>query len=290
VSARELASIAFGCSRQGVLVCLRAYFDGSGKEDDHPVITVGGYLADASTCESIEDAWHEAMGGNTFHFVASDKREIEFHKKLAGIVNREGVSIISASLEIAPFYEVLFQNAHPQELGPAFSACAYAAIAFTELILAKQGKQNEKVHYTFEKGDREHEISNIFKDWDEKNSRLSGLRGYGFEPKRVTLLQPTDLIAGVVQNCVISALNAFPSLDNGTARTQLQTFERHYSSDGLTAAVVRGHDHDKCWIVNARNFSFLDGVSIDFFRTHPDQLAERRKRLSYRPRPKKVKP
>lgn len=290
MSAREIAGIAFGRERKGILVNLRAYFDGSGKEDDHPVITVGGYMADADLCDAIEDDWVKAMHGRTFHLADSDSREIEFHKRLAGLVNREGVSIISASLEIAPFYEVLFKNEHPQEIGPAFSACAYAAVAFTELILAKQGRQNEKVHYVFEKGDREHEVSNIFKDWDSKNSRLSGLRGHSFEPKQGTpLLHPTDLIAGVVQRCVMAAYGAFPSLDNGIARTQLQTFERHYSPDGLTSAVVRGHDGDKCWIVNARNFSFLDGVSIDFFKRHPDQLKTRRKRLSYRPKPKKVK-
>lgn len=163
-------------------------------------------------------------------------------------------------------------------------------MAFTELILAKQARQNEKVHYVFEKGDREHEISSVFKDWASRNSRLSGLREHSFEPKQGTpLLHPTDLIAGVVQRCAMSAYGALPCLDNGIARTQLQTFGRHYSRDGLTSAVVDGHDSDKCWIVNARNFSFLDGVSINFFKRHPDQLKARKKRLSYRPRPKKAK-
>jgi hypothetical protein len=290
VSARELASIAFGRSRKGILVCLRAYFDGSGKEDDHPVITVGGFLAESSICDSIEDDWETAMGDRgTFHLADSNSDDIEHHKELARIVNRKGVDIISASLEVAPFYEALFRTTHPQEIGPAFSACAYAAIFFAELILAKRGQQGEKVHYVLEKGDREHEVSKVFNDWDKKNSKFSGLRGHSFVPKKTTsLLHPADLIAGVIQRCAISAHDAFPSLDNGLARTQLQTFSRHYSEDGLTQAVVSGHDHDKCWIINPKNFTFLDGITINFFAHNPEQLKKRKKRLSYRPKPKRV--
>ena len=228
------------------------------------------------------------MGDGVFHL--ADSNDVDLHKELARIVNRKGVAIISASLEIAPFYKALFKTTHPQEIGPAFSACAYSAIVFTELILAKEGRQGEKVHYVFEKGDREHEVSKIFNDWDKKNSRLSGLRSHSFIPKKTsTLLHPADLIAGVVQRCVMSAIEGFPSLDNGLARTQLQTFERYYSKEGLTAAVVSGHDHDKCWVVNAQNFTFLDGISIEFFRHHPEQLGTRKKRLPYRPQQKKVK-
>lgn len=37
-SVRELASISFGRSGEGIFLALRMYFDGSGKENDHPVI------------------------------------------------------------------------------------------------------------------------------------------------------------------------------------------------------------------------------------------------------------
>jgi hypothetical protein len=62
VSVRDISGIAFGRHRKGILVTLRAYFDGSGKEDDHPVITVGGFFADVPTCEAIEQDWEEATG------------------------------------------------------------------------------------------------------------------------------------------------------------------------------------------------------------------------------------
>ena len=147
-----------------------------------------------------------------------------------------------------------------------------------------QGTQLQEVRYVFENGDRQHEITKVFTDWNEKNSRLHGLRSVSFEPKRTPLLEPADLIAGVVQRCALRAFKAFPSLDNGLARTQLRTFERHYSGDGVTAAVVSGHDTDGCWIANAKNFKFLDGVSRDFFKRHPEQLKQRRKRLPFKPR------
>ena len=151
-----------------------------------------------------------------------------------------------------------------------------------------EGTQQRKVHYVFEKGDREHEIIKVFNDWSEKNSVLSGLRGHGFESKQTTtLLQPADLIAGIVQRCVLRQFNAFPSLDNGLSRTRLKTFERYYSEDGATAAVVSGHDENSCWVANAKNFSFLDGVSKNFFQRHPQQLKKRLKRLPFRTKPKK---
>jgi hypothetical protein len=140
------------------------------------------------------------------------------------------------------------------------------------------------VHYAFEKGDREHEIKKIFADWNSKNSEYKGLRSHTFLPKNTTLLQPADLVAGIVQRCVVSAFNAFPSLDNGLARTRLQTFDRHYSGDGVTATIVSGHDHDKCWIVNPKSFDFLDQIGSRFFERHPDQLKKRMKQSPYKPK------
>jgi hypothetical protein len=298
VNVSEISSISFGRLREGVLVALRVYFDGSGG-DEHPVITVGGFLAETSICEDIERDWEAATGNRLFHLKTfgtpkcelgshswAESQRAEFLKRLAGIVNRTGCSIISASIELESFNKAIRGIPHPHEIGPAFSFCAYAAVVDVEVLLTKWDLDKEKVHYVFEKGDREHEIANVFADWDAKNSRLYGLRGHGFEPKKTTtLLQPADLIAGIVQRCVIRSHEAFPCLDNGLARTQLQTFDRHYSSDGVTAAVVSGHDHDKCWIFNASNVQFLGGISQRFFNRNPGQLSKRKKRLSYKPKP-----
>jgi len=297
VSAREIASIAFGRFRKGWLVALRAYFDRAGDEADRPVITVGGFLADSSVCEDIERDWETATGKRTFHLTDfgtkycalgsgewTPPERASFLKKLAGIVNRPGCYIVSASLEVAPFNEAIRKIVHPQELGPASSVCAYAAVVSVEVILTKEQREQQKVHYAFEKGDREHEISNVFSDFEEKNSRLSGLRGHSFLPKDTTLLQLADFISGTVQRCLIKAHTALACLDNGLARTQLQTFQRHYSRDGVTAAVVAGHDSDKCWIFNPSNVQFLGNIGKRFFERYPEQLPKRKKRLPYKPK------
>jgi hypothetical protein len=280
-------------------VSLRVYLDESGKENDHPVITVGGFYADSSVCEDIERDWKAATGGRLFHLktFGTSKCELgsrgwteieraDFLKRLASIVNRPGCVITSVSLEVEEFNKTLGNLTFPQEFGPAYSACAYGVIGFTEIRLMNQGIQKQKVHYVFEKGEREHEIAKVFGDWDKKNSILNGLRGHGFEPKRTTLLQPADLVAGIVQRCVRQAFQAFPCLDNGLARTQLNTFERHYSADGVTAAVVAGHDLKNCWVANPKNFDFLDNVSKEFFKRHPEQLEKRLKRLPFKPKSK----
>jgi hypothetical protein len=297
---REIASIDFGRERKGVLVSLRVYLDGAGKEGSHPVITVGGFYAEASVCEDIERDWEAATGGKLFHLknFSTPKCELDsigwtqpertdFLKRLAAIVNRPGCVITSVSLEVEDFNKTLGNLKFPQEIGPAYSACAYAVVGFMESRFMSEGTQRQKVHYIFEKGDREHEIIKVFGDWSKKNSVLSGLRGHSFEPKQTTtLLQPADLVAGIVQRCMVRAYAAFPNLDNGLARTRLNTFERHYSWDGVTSAVVSGHDTNSCYVANAKNFKFLDGVSRDFFTRHPEQLKERSKRLTFKPKSK----
>lgn len=282
-----------------MLVCLAVYFDGAGKEDDHPVITVAGFLADAAVCEEIECDWIDATGGQVFHLTDfgtnkcalgsrcwDEPKRGEFLKRLASIVNRPNVTIISASLEVAPFNEVLEQVENPQEIGPAFSGCAYAALALAEFMIMKQERAHLKTRYVFEKGDREHEMLNVFNDLSKNDSKFYGLRGIGFEPKQTILLQPADLITGVVQRCLISAHRSFPSLDNGLGYVRLNTFERYYSSDGVTSAVVSGHDLESCRIYNARTFLYLDQMSTEFFQSRPSELEKRRKKLKFKPKKK----
>lgn len=299
---REIAGLNFTHDRWDVLVSLKFYLDGAGKEDANPVITVAGFYAESGLCDQIEKDWLQATGGKPFHFTDFGQpscqlgsaawpsgERIAFLKRLAGIVNRSNCNVTSVSLEVAEFNKTLGNLEHPQEIGPAFSACAYASVAFAESRFMNQGTQRQRIDYVFEKGDRQHELVKVFGDWDEKNSKLSGLRGISFYPKQTALLEPADLIAGVVQRCALRGFKALSTLDNGLARTQLNTFERYYSGDGVTAAIVSGHDTDKCWIANAKNFKFLDGVSKEFFQRHPEQLPKRRKRLPFRPTAKATK-
>ena len=102
---RELARIAFGRARKGwlVLLDLGGYFDASGKEGDHPIVTVGGFLATAKNCELIERDWEKATGGKLFHLVEFGTKDCKlgshawnrekragFLRRLTGIVNRPG--------------------------------------------------------------------------------------------------------------------------------------------------------------------------------------------------------
>jgi hypothetical protein len=300
VSPHELAGIFFGRGRKGGIVALCAYFDGAGDEGQDAVITVAGYYAESTLCETIEREWEEATQNRVFHlkdfgqphcklesFKWTGDQRRAFLKKLAGIVNRPGVGIISSTVEVEHFYKKLATTAHPNEIGPAFSGCAYAAVAITEFQFMKELKQGEEVRYVFEKGDREHEMSNLFADLAKKDSKMFGLRGHAFEPKKTTLLQPADLIAGIVQRCALRAYEPLKSLDNGMAYTFLNTFERHY--DEVTCAVVTGHDDKTCWIVNAKSFEYLDLISKAFLEEHPEQLSKRKKRYTYKPKGNKSK-
>lgn len=282
-------------------MALKVYLDGAGKEDDHPVITVGGFFADPNVCAEIEDQWIAATQGKVFHLTdfGNPKCQLgsaqwtvpdraQFLKKLASIINRPDCSIVSASIQVKEFNDVLFGAAHPQELGPASSGCSYVAVLNVEAVLLNEHRQRQEVDYVFEKGDREHEIKKVFADWNSKNSAYRNLRSHAFLPKKTTLLQPADFVAGVVQRCLVAAFKAHPiiGLDNGLARTRLKTFENHYSRDGVTASVVSGHDTTKCWVMNAQAFSFLDKVGIDFFNKHPDKLKKSLKGSPYKPKVK----
>lgn len=298
--ARELAGISFGRHRKGILVSLRVYFDGSGKEESNPVITVAGFFADAKLCETIEDEWEIATGGRVFHLtdfgtqsckLGSGKwgaaKRVDFLKRLAAIVNRPNCRIVSASIEVAPYLEFIARSPHAHVNGPAFSGCAQSCVVIAELLIDALGMRKERVSYVFERGDRQHEIAKMFDDWVDTKSELSSLRGLSFEPKQVTLLQPADLIAGMVQKCVLSAHSALPCLEGGKSRTKLNVYEHHYSLDGVTSAVVSGHDTEGCWIINPKTFAVLDKTSTDFFERHPNVLKKRLRQAPYKPKTKR---
>jgi hypothetical protein len=276
---------------------IKVYCDGAGKEKDHPVITVGGFLAGETICAEIQREWETATGGRVFHLadfgtpycqLGSGKwpeaHRVDFLKRLAAIVNRNGVQILSASLEIQPYNEMLAESPHAHVNGPAFSGCGQVAIINAEYLLLKDGRRKQNVGFFFEKGDREHEISKMMQDWnDSKTSEYGKLRSHGFYPKETTLLQPADLIAGVVQRCVLTAYNALACLDNGFSRTALNNYERYYHRNGVTAAVVSGHDRERCWVINPLTFTVLDRSSTAFFERHPEVLKKRLKQSSFKP-------
>lgn len=284
-------------------MALRVYFDGAGKENDHPLVTVGGFLADSDTCEEMEYEWTEATCGRVFHFTDFGKKSclldskdwkseerVQFLKELATIVNRPNCYVLSTTIEVNEYNKVVESTPLPEEFGPAFSGCAYVAIFNAEAILLNENRQMQPVHYIFELGDRQHEISAVFADFAQTESKLYGLREHNFLPKTTVLLQPADFVAGVVQRTLMSAYRRLPTLDNGIARTRLRTFDRDYSGDGVTEALVRGHDSKHCWIANGQSFRFLDGVSMRFFAKHPEQLEKRMKRGGYRPKRPKSPP
>jgi hypothetical protein len=105
------------------MASIKVYSDGAGKEKDHPVITVGGFLADETICAEIQREWEIATGGRVFHLADfgtpycqlgsckwPETHRVDFLKRLAAIVNRNGVQILSASLEIQPYNEILLRD------------------------------------------------------------------------------------------------------------------------------------------------------------------------------------
>jgi hypothetical protein len=140
----------------------------------------------------------------------------------------------------------------------------------------KDGRHGLPVRYTFEKGDREHEITETFRELDKNDTHpFFGPRGHGFEPKYLTLLQPADLIAGAVQRCLRKAHTKLPCFDNGAYYTSLATFESSYSKDGVTGAVVKGFDRSDCFVANVKSFSLLDNFTSDLFTESLEKLSNR---------------
>lgn len=278
-------------------MAIRVYSDKAGDEDSNKIITVGGYMADSELCEKMEKEWEEATGGKVFHLTdfgtkycllgsgdwpAPDRND--FLRRLAGIVNRDGVTIFSASLREDSFYKAIHRVKYPGEVGPMFSACAYWNMSFTEMRLMMLGTFGDKVRYTFEKGDREHEVTNVFKDIEKNDSRRSGKRSYGFEPKETTLLQPADFVAGTVQRCVVKGFDAIPLLNDIGANLPLRQLNAYYDSGGITLALVSEHDRDGCRILTEKSISDLGMVSDFGLRTLPTELVEKRKkRYTYNP-------
>jgi hypothetical protein len=271
----------------GVIVGMQIHFDGAGKEEDS-VITVGGYLASDDVCGQIERDWERATDGRVFHLTDFGQQScklgsagwdsvsrIAFLKRLGGIVNREGAYFISVSVETGVYRAFLEASPNPHVMGPVFSGCAHVSVLAAEILLRELDLETESVAYTFEKGDREHEISYTLNELDKKQDQYKDRRSHGFLPKKTTLLQPSDLIAGTAWRVLKIAHAALPCFDNGRSRTMLKTFQRHYSGDGVTEAVFSGHDERHCFVANMKLFKHLDSITTDIFRERPHVLRDR---------------
>jgi hypothetical protein len=250
MTARQIANIAFGFRGHGVIMMLQAFFDGSGKEDDHPVITVGGYLADDNACEEIESCWTDATEGKVFHLADfggqycklgsgawSENKRSTFLRKLCAIVTKPGVTIISASVDVSE-YRSFRSSRYPKLFGPSYSMVAYLSLAITERILLKTNRFAEKLAYVFEKGEREHEIRQAIADYETRYPKNNSLRSLHILPKHTVLLQPCDLIAGGVQSALLAALSIHKSLDIGMDSTPVQHFQSCYSSNVVASNII----------------------------------------------------
>lgn len=282
---------------------IRIYLDGAGKEESDQVITVGGYMASDELCGQIEHDWEQATEGRVFHLTdfgtescklgSADwggQKRTAFLMRLDGIVNREGSYFVSASVEIAAYRSFLAASPNRHIMGPAFSGSAHVTILAAELLLRELGLQGERVAYTFEKGDREHEIAHTLNELDKKQYEYRDRRSHHFLPKRTTLLQPSDLIAGTAWKLIRRAYRGLPCLENGKSRTMLNNFRHHYSRDGVTAAVFSGRDDQHCFVANMKLFKHLDSITTDIFKEQQRVLAKRLKASANQGKRKKEKP
>jgi hypothetical protein len=272
-------------------MALQAFFDASGKENDDPVLTVAGYFADDKECEAVENDWGTATGGRVFHLADfgteycklgsmgwTKAERVAFLQRLGGIINRPRVFMASASAEVSQYASFLRVASHAHVFGPAYSGLAQICIHMTERALRAHNLFREKVAYAFEKGEREHELAKTLTEYGKPKGGLRKLRSHRFLPKDTTLLQPADLIAGTVQHVLLRAHAAVRCLDNGRVCTSLHNFERYYSKDGVSAAVLAAYDGIMLRIVaNKPLFASLDALTEEMSQRNPAILNKRLK-------------
>ncbi len=242
---RELANISFEYHKHGIVIALKSYIDGSGKDGVDDVVTVGGYFARDETCEWIEREWINVIhseGIEVFHLSEFGTphckygtgswdlaKKISFLKRLASVINQPSVWFASVSVETHA--ALLNSSALCSIHGPAYSWCAQMCLSLIEHLMHLEGVFGEKMAYAFEKGERQHEISYAFKEYENQTPELQDKRTLHFLPKATPLMQPADLIAGV---------------------THIGSFGRYYSHDGTTAALMSSA---YSWVVDAGNVS-----------------------------------
>jgi hypothetical protein len=279
-------------------VNVKVHFDGSGKNNSS-VLTVGGFFAYDSVCEQIEIDWNAALtdegycepdgSPGVFHLADFGSphcrygtgkwdiktKRVPFLKRLAGVINRPDNHIVSMSIENSQYREFLKETPNPFLYGPDyFSGCAIMAFTFVEVQLELAKVIKQPVLYVFEKGDRQHELNHSFMEYDGNHPDFED-RSILFGPKRLPLLQAADLVAGKVQEILVRAQGALGFLDNGMKLTPVNRFERYYSYDRTSEAIMKGSALHNCYVANKQHFVDADVRTIETIRKNP-ALMERR--------------
>jgi hypothetical protein len=201
-----------------------------------------------------------------------------FLKRLGQIINREGVSIISASAEMSKYAAFIQAASHAHVFGPAYSGLAQLCAHLTERTLLVENRFREKTAYAFEKGSREHELAKMLVEYEERTGELRDTRSHHFLPKSTTLLQPADLIAGTVQHVLLRAYAAIKCLDNGRVCTSLHNFERYFSGKEATEFIIPPLGSRLLRIVANRSlFGRFDLLTEESLQRKPDILDKRLK-------------
>ena len=99
-------------------------------------------FASEEVCIEIERQWLAATGGRIFHLTdygtpscklgSADWKPSErlgFLKRLAGIINRPDVKIVSSSLEASEYSKFLEKTNYEDIWGPAYSGLAMGSVA-----------------------------------------------------------------------------------------------------------------------------------------------------------------
>ncbi|HTC92706.1 MAG TPA: hypothetical protein VK699_04530 [Terriglobales bacterium] len=273
-------------------MALRIYFDGSGKEE-HPVLTVGGYMASDKKCEAIEDAWDEIVGDGLFHLADFGTKSctlgsgewdvsqrVAFLKRLSGIVNQSLSPPLSISVETEQYRKFVAGSGNPHVYGPAYSGCAQLCFALAEYVLDINGWQNEEVAYTFELGDRQHEISKSFYEY-VRPKPIVNKRSIHFLPKETVLLQPSDLIAGKIQEVLMRAYSDLGTVEIMDGHICIDEFKKYYSYDGTSLAVLDRPNGKRplCFVVSKSKWEESEPAVTKIFELHPNLLAKRLKHV-----------
>jgi len=267
-----------------------AFFDGSGKQDDHPVVTVSGYLADDTVCDVLEKEWLNVTEGRSFHYTDfgtkacqlgsvdwTDEKRSGFLCRLARIVNRDGTTLISQSVDVKSFNSFSASSPFADITGPAYSCAASMCVYAAEDLLRRANKTMEKTAITFEKGEREHELAQTLRDLESRFPKQRNLRSHHFLPKQTTLLQPADLIAGVAQGLLMRVIKDGKSISDTQAFRPLSRFWKYFSGNGLEDLLFLRQRVFFQAVVNRTTLEFLDGITEGASIKRPSMLANRRK-------------
>jgi hypothetical protein len=197
--------------------------------------------------------------------------------RLGRIVNRDGVSIVSNSVEVSEYRSFLSAASYKEVFGTAYSGLAIMCASMTERTVIAQKRFKEKVAYIFEKGEREHEIAHTLNDFEKRRTyEFRQLRSHHFLGKDAVILQPADLIAGVVQQVLLRAIRSLHTLSNGRAFTLFDEFKDYYSGDGVTASVIPSYNGFIHRVVaNRLAFQHMDERTVKVLADHPDILDSR---------------